>query len=55
MRERVCVCMCERERDMGGSCRTCQTGGADGPQQAEEGLRDRVKNDFGQKAQWLAE
>lgn len=49
------VCVCERERKWGGVVSYGSDRGADGPQQAGEGLRDRVKNEFGQKPRRLAE
>lgn len=52
---RAFACLCAKEREMGALCTMCETGGADGPQQTGEGLGDRVKNDFGQKARWLAD
>ena len=54
---RVSACMCVRvwETKNGGGGAYAPDRGADGPQQAGEGLRDRVKNEFGQKALRLAE
>ena len=44
-----------RDKKWGGGGAYASDRGADGPQQAGEGLRDRVKNEFGQKALRLAE